>query len=150
MFLFTLLTSQCSISTYTKSIESNMSCHKLGMQLQVSMRKQELWGLPSPENTLQRATLKHEESVSFDFVLLCDFTDFCHRPRGLLVSSSYGTRVTLRASSVFVLIYSGIENGYQLLCDAHTVLEPDRGTAAFFFFTHYRPFPLFFLCVCHS
>ena len=26
---------------------------------------------------------------------------------------------------------TGIVNGYQLLCDAHTVLEPHRGTAAF-------------------
>ena len=29
-------------------------------------------------------------------------------------------------------MHSGIVNGYQLLCDAHTVLEPHRGTAAFF------------------
>jgi len=27
-------------------------------------------------------------------------------------------------------MHSGIVNGYQLLCDAHTVLEPHRGTAA--------------------
>ena len=47
-----------------------------------------------------------------------------------------------------VLIHSGIVNGYQPLCDAHTVLEPHRGTAAFFFFTHCRPFPLFlFMCL---
>ena len=43
----------------------------------------------------------------------------------------------------FVLIHSGIVNGYQLLCDAHTVLEPHRGTAVFVCFTHYRPFQLF-------
>ena len=56
--------------------------------------------------------------------------------------------VTLRATALFVLMHSGIVNGYQLLCDAHTVLEPHRGTAAFFFFTHYRPFPLFlFMCL---
>ena len=30
----------------------------------------------------------------------------------------------------FVLIYSGIVNGYKLLCHAHTMLEPHRGTAA--------------------
>ena len=30
-------------------------------------------------------------------------------------------------------MHSGIVNGYQLLCDAHTVLEPHRGTTAFFF-----------------
>jgi len=35
-----------------------------------------------------------------------------------------------------------------LLCGAHTVLEPHRGTAAFFYFTCYRPFPLFlFMCL---
>ena len=56
--------------------------------------------------------------------------------------------VTLRARALFVLMYSGILNGYPLLCDAHTVLEPHRDTAAFFFFTHYRPFPLFlFMCL---
>ena len=47
----------------------------------------------------------------------------------------------------FVLIHSGIVNGYQLLCDTPTVLQPPRGTAAFFYFTHYHPFPLFlFMC----
>ena len=44
-------------------------------------------------------------------------------------------------------MHSGIVNGYQLLCDVHTVFEPHRGTAAFFYFTHYRPFPLFFICL---
>ena len=34
--------------------------------------------------------------------------------------------VTLRATSLFVLMQSDIVNGYQLLCDAHTVLEPHR------------------------
>ena len=33
-----------------------------------------------------------------------------------------------------VLMHSGIVNGHQLLCVAHTVLEPQRGTAAFFLF----------------
>ena len=42
-----------------------------------------------------------------------------------------------------LVTHSGIVNGYQLLCDAHTVLDPHRGTAAFFYFTHYRPIPLF-------
>jgi len=66
------------------------------------------------------------------------------------VSSSYGTNslTTLRATEIFVLMHSGIVNGHQLLCDAHTVVEPHRGTAAFFFFTHYRPFPLdLFMCL---
>ena len=31
---------------------------------------------------------------------------------------------TFRATLVFVLMHSGIVNGYRLLCDAHTVLEP--------------------------
>ena len=71
-------------------------------------------------------------------------------PGGMLVSLTYGTNTaTLRATVLFVLMHSGIVNGYQLLCNAHTsVLEPHRGTAAFFFFTHYRPFPLFlFMCL---
>ena len=52
--------------------------------------------------------------------------------------------VTLRATALFVLMHIGIINGQQLLCDAHTVLEPHSGTAAFFFlFTHYRPFSTF-------
>ena len=73
---------------------------------------------------------------------------FNPRPRGLLVSSNYGTNslTTLRATALFVLMHSGIVNGYQLLCDAHTVVEPHRGTAASLV-THYRPFPLFlFMC----
>ena len=37
-------------------------------------------------------------------------------------------------------MHGGIVNGYQLLCDAHTILEPHRGTAAFFYFARYRPF----------
>jgi len=55
-----------------------------------------------------------------------------------------GTNIaTFRATALFVLMHSGIVNGYQLMCDAHTVLEPHRGTAVFFSFTHYRPIPLF-------
>ena len=33
-----------------------------------------------------------------------------------------------------VLIHSGIVNGRQLLCNAHSVIEPHRGTAALFLF----------------
>ena len=46
---------------------------------------------------------------------------------------------------------SGIVNGYQLrlLCDAHTGLEPHKGTVPFFYFAHCRPFPLFF-SYCYS
>ena len=46
--------------------------------------------------------------------------------------------ITLWATVIsLVLMHSRIVNGYQLLCDAHTVLEPHRGTAAFFFFLFY-------------
>ena len=44
---------------------------------------------------------------------------------------------------------NGIVNEHQLLCNAHTVLVPHRGTAACFYFTRYRPF-LLFLCMCLS
>jgi len=48
----------------------------------------------------------------------------------------YGTNslVTLRATLVFVLLQSGIVNRYQLLCNAQTVLELNRGTAALVLF----------------
>ena len=61
---------------------------------------------------------------------------------------SYSTNIChIMGNRSLVLMHSGISNGYQLLCDAHAVLEPHRGTAVFFF-THYRPFPLFlFMCL---
>ena len=40
----------------------------------------------------------------------------------------------IKSNISLVLMYSGIVNGYQLLCDAHTVLEPHRVTAALFLF----------------
>ena len=40
-------------------------------------------------------------------------------------------------------MHSGIVNGHKLLYDAHAVSEQHRETAAFFYFTRYRPFPLF-------
>ena len=49
------------------------------------------------------------------------------------------TLATLRATQLFVFMHNGFVNEHQLLCDAHMVLEPHRGTAAFYF-THYRPF----------
>jgi len=56
--------------------------------------------------------------------------------------------VTFRATVLFVLMHSGIVNGYQLMRNAHTVLEPHRGTAAFLYFTRYPPIPLFhFICL---
>ena len=51
--------------------------------------------------------------------------------------------VTLRATALFVLMHSGIVNGYQLLCDAHTVLEEHRGLHHNFYITHYCPILLF-------
>ena len=56
----------------------------------------------------------------------------------------------IKGNIPLVLMHGGIVNGYQLSCDSHTVLEPHRGTAAFFFyFTHYYNF-LPFLVVCLS
>ena len=40
-----------------------------------------------------------------------------------------------------------IINGYQLLCDDHTVLKPHQGTAAFFFFYSRSSFSTFYLFV---
>ena len=58
---------------------------------------------------------------------------------------------TLRTTEIFVLMHSGIVNRYQLLCDAHIVLEPHRGTAPFFYFIlAIALFHFLFLCVCHS
>ena len=80
------------------------------------------------------------------------------QPCGLLLSltfMAFNSLATLKSThqSLFLYMHSGIVNVYQLLCDAHTVLEPHRGTAAFFFFTHYRPFPfILFMCLscCQS
>ena len=53
----------------------------------------------------------------------------------MLVSLTYGTNIShIKGNSTVVLMHSGIVNGHQLLCDAHTVLEPHRGTAALFLF----------------
>ena len=41
----------------------------------------------------------------------------------------------IKGNISLVLMHSGIVNGYPLLCDAHIVLEPHRGTAAFHAFT---------------
>ena len=66
----------------------------------------------------------------------------------MLASHNTNTVATLRVKLLFVLMHSGIENGYQLLCIAYTVSEQHRGTAAFFYFIRYRPFPLFlFMCL---
>ena len=61
---------------------------------------------------------------------------------------TYGTNIShVKGKRTLVLMHIGIVNGYQLLCDAHTVLEPQSGIAAFFYFTRYHSFPLFlFMC----
>ena len=64
-------------------------------------------------------------------------------PVGVLLTYGMNSLATLRGTSVFVLMHSGIVTGYQLLCDAHTVLQPHRGTAVFFFFTHLSSFSTF-------
>ena len=62
---------------------------------------------------------------------------------------TYGTNIShIKGYITLVLMHNGIVNGYQLLCDAHTVLEPRRGTAAFLL-TVFR-FHFFFLCVFQS
>ena len=65
------------------------------------------------------------------------------RPCGLLVSLTYGINslATLRDSPLFVLMHNGIVNAYQLLCEAHTVLELHRAGEL-------APYALFLLCVC--
>ena len=57
---------------------------------------------------------------------------------------------TFRATLLFVLMHSGIVNGYQVLCDAHTCLNHIGELQLYFYFNHYRPFQLFLLCVGHS
>jgi len=54
----------------------------------------------------------------------------------------------IRGKSTLVLMHSGIVNGYQLLCDAHTVSEQHRGTSALFLF--YTIVLFRFFCICHS
>ena len=67
----------------------------------------------------------------------------------VLVSITYGTNIShIKGNSTLVLMHKGIVNGHRLLCNAHIVFEPHRGTAALFLFTYYRPYPLFlFMCL---
>ena len=58
----------------------------------------------------------------------------CVRPCALLMSHNTQQVNHIKGNITLVLMHSGIVNGYQLLCNAHTVLEPQRGTAAFFLF----------------
>ena len=89
--------------------------------------------------------------VFFDFVRAV-LTQYAYNfgPCGMLVSCSTNRFIHIKGNITFVLMHSSIVNGHQLQCDAHTVPELHRGTAAFFFITHYCPFLLFLLCVCHS
>ena len=48
------------------------------------------------------------------------------RPCGMLVSHSSSTSILIKGKSTLVLMHSGIVNGYQLLCSAHTVPEQDK------------------------
>ena len=73
-------------------------------------------------------------------------------PFGLLVSLTYdmNSLATLRATSLFVLMHTGISivNGYHMLCKTHAVLETHREMQLYFYFSHYCPFPLFlFMCL---
>ena len=56
----------------------------------------------------------------------------------------------IKGTALFVLMHRSIVNRYQLLCDAHTVLEPHRGTAAFSFLLTIVLIHFFCFCVYHS
>ena len=73
---------------------------------------------------------------------------FC--PCGMLVSYSTNSFSHIKDNRNLVLMHGNIVNGHRLLSDAHTVLEPHRRNAAFFFFYSLSSFFTFFLCVCHS
>ena len=49
----------------------------------------------------------------------------------------------IKGNSTLFLRHSGIVNGHQLLCDAHTVFEPHRGTADLFPFYSLLSFSTF-------
>ena len=55
--------------------------------------------------------------------------------------------IHIKGKSTLVLMYSGIVNGYQLLCDGYTVTEQHRGTAALFLFYSVSSFSAFSFCV---
>jgi len=73
---------------------------------------------------------------SIMFIIYTNVTFFLVR---LILNTQ--TLATLRATYFFVLMHSGIV--YRLLCDAHTLLEPHRGTAAFFLFYSLLSFSTF-------
>jgi len=86
--------------------------------------------------------IKMKDKIMMLHISLC-------RPCGMLGFLTYSTNIAaLRDTALFVLMHSGIVNGHQLLCDAHTVLEPHMGTAALFLFHSLSSFSTFsFMCL---
>jgi len=60
------------------------------------------------------------------------------------------TVIHIKGNINIVFMHSVIVNEHQLLCDAHTVLEQHRGTAALFLFYSLSYFSTFSFYVCHS
>ena len=50
----------------------------------------------------------------------------------------------------YLVLMHSIVNGYQLLCDAHTLPKQHRVTTVYFFLITIVLFRFFFLFVCHS
>ena len=67
---------------------------------------------------------------------------------GVFLTNDMNISHALRATELLVPMHSGIVNGHQLLCYAHTVLEPHKGTAALFLFYSRSSFSIFsFMCL---
>jgi len=102
---------------------------------------------------LQSSTVQclHQYYDIIDFCIKICLTFTLSQPLWHVGVLTYGTNIShINGNGILVLMHSGIVNGYQLICDGHTMLESHRGTAAFFYFTLYRPFPLFlFMCLSH-
>ena len=71
--------------------------------------------------------------VIFDQVSRLAYFESLSCPCGMLVS----------LTEARIVSHSAIVNGYQLLCDAQTVLEPHMGTAALFLFDSLSSFYAF-------
>ena len=63
------------------------------------------------------------------FLVLESYISHCSC--GMLVSHHSTNSYKYKGKHTLVLIHSGIVNRYQLLCDAHTVLEQHRGNCSF-------------------
>jgi len=100
---------------------------------------------PSPNSILVHQCFSPIQTNSWYIIL--------SRPCGLLVSLTYGTNSLITLRAPYHLFLDTVD-GYQLLCDAHTLLESHRGTAAYFLFYSLLSFQVlfhfFFLCVCLS